>query len=67
MLFFRRLFQVDKIDAVYFFKKELLFKSLLIFTESNKTEAGSAGEQPVRDSLMADKKVMSKGYQGIIF
>jgi len=28
MLFFRRLFQVDKIDAVYFLRKGFMFKPL---------------------------------------
>ena len=38
-----------------------------IFALSSKTEVGSAGEQPIRDSLKRDKKMSFKGIvSGII-
>jgi hypothetical protein len=51
-LIFSSFLQVDKNVPVYFW--DLLFFNYPLFTfiVSSKTEAGSAGEQPARDSLM---------------
>ena len=38
-----------------------LSEYIFTFVISGKTEAGSAGEQPARDSLTADENVESKG------
>jgi hypothetical protein len=45
--------QVDKINGFYFLQYECLPSWLMNFVLSNQTEAGSAGEQPVRDRLDA--------------
>ena len=63
MLFFRRLLQVDKIDAVYFCRFIEESKLFIIFVELSKAEVGNAGEHPIRNSLMATKKSRAKGYQ----
>lgn len=46
MLFFRRLVQVDKIDAVYFGLFVIKKAGSIIFVLSSETALGSAGEQP---------------------
>jgi hypothetical protein len=52
MVFFAGLVQVDKINGVYFYDFCIVLILLQIFVISGKTEAGTAGEQPARDSLM---------------
>lgn len=52
MVFLAGFVQVDKMNGVYFYNFCVLLMLLQIFVISGKTEAGTAGEQPARDSLM---------------
>ena len=52
MVFLAGVVQVDKINGVYFYNFYPLLIQLQIFVLSGKTEAGAAGEQPARDSVM---------------
>jgi hypothetical protein len=52
MVFIAGFVQADKINGVYFYNFCILLIQLQIFVLSGKTEAGAAGEQPARDSLM---------------
>jgi hypothetical protein len=52
MVFLAGVVQVDKINGVYFYNFYPLLIQLQIFVLSDKTEAGTAGEQAARDSLM---------------
>ena len=48
---------MDICGGVYFCWLFFFQVAFFIFGLSGETEAGSAGEQPARDSLMADEKV----------
>jgi len=48
---------MDKIVGLYFLQLLLILKMNNIFISSSKTEVGSAGEQPARDSLMTDENI----------
>ena len=61
VLVFRRFFQVDKNGVVIMCKLLTLSKYIFTFVISGETEAGTAGEQPARDSLTADENVRLKG------
>ena len=50
----RQFVQVDKIHAVFFDDFVLFLFPFLSSFLSSKTDTGSAGEQPVRDSLMTE-------------
>jgi hypothetical protein len=52
MVLFASFVQVDKINGVYFYNFCILLILLQTFAISGKTEAGTAGEQPARDSPM---------------
>ena len=54
MFFFEMFFPSGQKEWSLFFNM-LCFKTVaIIFALSNKTEVGSAGEQPARDSLMTE-------------
>ncbi len=51
---------MDKKSGVFFNRFSTSIDKRITFVLSSKTEAGSAGEQPAKDSLMADEKVKRK-------
>jgi hypothetical protein len=55
VVIFRRFVQVDKNGGFYFFYFLPISIFALTFIISSKTEVGSAGEQPARDSMMSFK------------
>ena len=57
----RRLVQVDICGGVYFLHCEQIIERYIIFVLSSQTEAGSAGEQPVRDTLDGRRKCQFNG------
>jgi hypothetical protein len=60
-VFFRGLVQVDICGGVYFCQFAFILKLFLTFVTSSKTEVGSAGEQPARDTLDERQKCQCNG------
>lgn len=56
MLFFRRLFLMDKINAIYFNQIVICISIFRMFVTKDKTEIGAAEEQPIRDNLLHRQK-----------
>jgi hypothetical protein len=69
MVFLRCFFQVDKKNGLYFFDTMYCRMEVINFALSNKTEVGSAGEQPARDSLMTgiNNKINSRSFVERLF
>ena len=61
MVFFSFFIQVDKRNGIYFYNFIAIVELLSTLALSSKTEVGSAGEQPTRDTLDGRQKYQYNG------